>query len=121
MEEGGGDDGDAGVADDVRGSGDVEDGGGEGWAVAEVAEEDAESVEGGGEVDAAVPDFGVVGDLGGEVDGGAEAGEAAEGGGDADGAAGVGADGGEGGAFLDAGDCSAGGASGEAGAVDGLE
>jgi hypothetical protein len=72
-------------------------------------------------VDSAMPDFGVVGDLGGEVDGGAEAGEAAERGGDADGAAGVGADGGEGGAFLDAGDCSAGGASGEAGAVDGLE
>ena len=59
--------------------------------------------------------------MGGEVDGGAEAGEAAEGGGDADGAAGVGADGGEGGAFLDAGGGSAGGAAGEEGGVAGLE
>ena len=53
--------------------------------------------------------------------GGAVAGEAAESGGDADGAAGVGADGCEGGAFLDAGGGAAGGAAGEEGGVAGLE
>ena len=50
VEEGGGDVADAGVADDGRGRGDVEDGVWRGRGVAEVAEEDADGVEGGGEV-----------------------------------------------------------------------
>ena len=52
---------------------------------------------------------------------GAVAGESAEGGGSTYGAAGVGADAGEGGAFLDGRGCAAGGASGEEGGIDGLE
>jgi hypothetical protein len=59
--------------------------------------------------------------FGEEVVGGAVSGEAAEGGGDADGATGVGADGDEGGAFLDAGGGSGRRAAGEEGGVAGLE
>ncbi len=70
---------------------DVEEGVGEELGVAEVVEEDAEGVEGGGEVVADLPPgFGV------EGVGGAVAGKSAESGGDADGAACVGADGDEG-------------------------
>src|SRR5271170_4146450 len=53
--------------------------------------------------------------------GGAVACESAEGGGDANGAAGVGADGDEGRAFLDAGGSAAGGAAGEKGLIARLE
>ena len=97
--------------------GDVEDGAGEGGGVAQVAEDQADGVEGLGEMIAPCPALFAVGD----GVGGAVAGEAAESGGDADGAAGVGADGCEGGAFLDAGGCAAGGAAGEESCVAGLE
>jgi len=88
---------------------------GENGAVAEVAVEPAESIEGWREVGAAGPESGAGGD------GGSEGGEAAESGGDADGATGIGADGGQGGAFLHGGCCAAGGAAGEEGGVAGLE
>lgn len=88
--------------------GEIEQSVAEEWAVDEVAIEPAECVEGGREVVASAP---YVGRIKGE--GGAIAGEAAEGGRDADGASRVGANRGEGGAFLDAGGGTAGGASGE--------
>lgn len=86
------------------------------WAIGEVAIEPADSVEGGGEVVAAAPQVGCV-----ESDGGAIAGEATERSRDADGAARVGADGGQGGAFLNAGGGAAGGATGEVRGVERLE
>ena len=100
-----------------RNEGDVEDGVGEGGGVAEIAEEDADGVEGLGEVISACPAGFAVAD----AEGGAVAGEAAESGGDADGAAGVGADGDEGGAFLHAGRGAAGGAAGEQGCIARLD
>src|ERR1700761_4828744 len=86
-------------------------------AVAEIAKEQTESVEGGCEMEGAGPALFAVTD----TDRSAVAGEPAECGGDANRTSGVGADGCDRGAFLHACRCAAGGAAGEQGCVAWLD
>ena len=98
-------------------TGDVKDGVGEGGGVSQIAEDQADGVEGRGKVVGAGPSFFAAAD----TDGGAIADQATERGGNADRAACVSANGCDGGAFLNAGCSPAGGSSGEQACVAGLE